>query len=146
MVISTLFKFLFEADGPRGEGTYHMHLYLQASNGNKVDAVGRVSDPVAPLSVNFPAEELKELGTDGSYRLTFISSIAPVSDHRPTRRFQWGHPHHGKYPNVGATPTRDGLLDDTQSATCKMLDRLDTVPLSSSLAQIGPVPFQSVDY
>ncbi|OQW91678.1 MAG: hypothetical protein BWK78_03925 [Thiotrichaceae bacterium IS1] len=68
-----LVKFLFEADGPRGEGTYHMHLYLQASNGNKVDAVGRVSDPVAPLSVNFPAKELKELGTDGPYRLTFVN-------------------------------------------------------------------------
>lgn len=66
-------RFEFDAEGPRGdEGTYYIDISVEAGNGKTTYAIGRVSDPAAPLTVDMPAERLKKLGMDGPYRLVRV--------------------------------------------------------------------------
>lgn len=62
----------FEETGTRGAGNYDLTVYLRAGNGKQIDATSRVSDPALPLSVDFPADILKRLETDGPWEIVNV--------------------------------------------------------------------------
>lgn len=55
--------------GPRGGGEYAVHLQLQGDGSQQVAVAAGVSDPVMPLAVDVAAERLKQLASDGPYRI-----------------------------------------------------------------------------
>jgi hypothetical protein len=79
-------RFEFDTQGPRGsDGTYYLRLTLEAPNGEWVYESGRNSDPNEPITVNIPAETIKNLGMDGPYSL---SHIVLAHDNRTLSRLE----------------------------------------------------------
>lgn len=77
-------RFELAQEGVRGPGNYDVHVELVASNDLRTTAAARISNPSDALAVEFSAEQLKRLGVDGPYQ---VSYAIVIHDQVPLRRW-----------------------------------------------------------